>query len=113
MKKLLLILILLIAMPTFAQDTGSGAEAAVQITTAQNILNWISAFGLGLASGVVGLGLLARSILNNKALLTLVEKLGDSFPPETRSILEKIGMSAVEVGEFIKEATDGKPADKK
>lgn len=80
---------------------------ATNVLSISNIISFLIG-GVVFAGGVMAyLGTQARAALNDPAKMVIAEKLGDSVPAETAN---KLIDGLTGVLEFLKEATDRKPA---
>lgn len=133
MRKLIIVcVLLLIVVPVFAQDataiplpevTAEPGGGSV-VDTVENLqefgLNlWTVITGVILAfaaGGVTGLGgavIIINRVKNDQSTMAAIEGLVNSFPPDTRDVLVKIGDGIAVIGSFVKEVSDGVPVGAK
>ncbi len=123
MNRILVIVMLLLALsgPTFAQDATSEPTAPAEVTPeppvivvpapAEGFNFW--QFLSGVATGVLTtlatvLGLVGR-LKNDTAALNSIEWLGKSVPADVLLKLNKVGTGLVDAGEVVVKVTDGLP----
>lgn len=63
--------------------------------------------------GVVGVGMIAKNIMNNPAALKNAEDVGNSVPQQTANKLIDLADSAIAIATLAKEALDRVPAETK
>jgi hypothetical protein len=85
----------------------------VTINLVQVIIGLLGAFAAGGIVGIAGLATYIDRIRNDKATVTALEKLGDSFPPSTKELLERAFRIMEKASSLGVEVFDGVPiADK-
>lgn len=104
---LLVLLVLLLAMPVAAQDVPAPeVPAAESGSTAINLITLIAGIGVGVVAGGGSVLFVVNKIRNDTVIVTALEQLGASFPPETRELLNNLAGLMYEI-------TDGIPFDEK
>lgn len=132
----LLIIIFAFQSVTFAQDESTGepepattqeviatpapVESPVEspviqdgsdlsINLVQVIIGLLTAFAAGGVVGIAGLAIFVDRIRDDKATVTALEKLAESYPPNTRELLLGISKTTISLGELGKEIFDDTP----
>lgn len=112
-----LVLLLLLATPVFAQDGSATSEPSVTLSIGQVVLGIVAAVTAGGITGVMGAGVLAQRLKDNPATMKAIEHLGNSVPPETaKQVIDVLGAfqsSFNSVTALMREALDRIPADSK
>lgn len=99
----LLVLVLLLATPAHAQDvTAPDVAAGDGNATAINLITLIAGIGVGVVAGGGSVLFVVDRLRKDPTAIAAVEYLGQSFPPETRELLNHLAG-------FLYEATDDVP----
>jgi hypothetical protein len=77
------------------------------------IIGLLSAFASGGVIGIAGVAIFIDRIRNDKATVTALENLANSFPPSTKEILEKAFVTTQKIGQLGAEVFDGVPINEK
>lgn len=97
-----------------AQETTSPTvDGGYSVNLIQIIIGLLTAFSAGGIVGIAGLAMFVDRIRNDVATVTALEKLGASFPPETRELLKGGSRSLVSIGELGEEVFDDEPIAQK
>lgn len=84
---------------------------------AVNLITLVTGIAIGVVTGGGGALLIVLSIVHNlrndRAMLTAIEGLTKSYPPETKDIWRKIGDGLNDASEVIKEVFDDVPMNEK
>ena len=97
-----LVLVLLLASPAHAQDVTAPDAPAEGNATAINLITLIAGIGVGVVAGGGSVLFVVDRLRNDPTAIAAVEYLGQSFPPETRELLNHLAG-------FLYEATDDVP----
>lgn len=100
---ILLVLSLLLALPAHAQDSAAPDSAPAEgNATAINLITLIAGIGVGVVAGGGSVLFVVDRLRTDPTAIAAVEYLGQSFPPETRELLNHLAG-------FLYEATDDVP----
>lgn len=103
---LLVLLLLMLALPAHAQEVT--ATPAPEVPTAEsgstaiNLITLIAGIGVGVVAGGGSVLFVVDRLRKDPTAIAAVEYLGQSFPPETRELLNHLAG-------FLYEATDDVP----
>lgn len=96
-----------------AEEATDASGGKITLNVWQLVTFAVTFFLTGGSVGVVGFGTLAKRMRNDAATMAAIEAIAKSYPPETRQLIERLGTSAVAVGELLVEAADSVPMAEK
>lgn len=99
---LVLFSLLLLVLPAQAQDVTAPDVPAESNATAINLITLIAGIGVGVVAGGGSVLFVVDRLRHDPTAIAAVEYLGQSFPPETRELLNHLAG-------FLYEATDDIP----
>lgn len=98
---------------TVIDDVREVSPDVLRVNTIQVIIGLLSAFASGGVIGIAGVAIFIDRIRNDKATVTALENLANSFPPSTKEILEKAFVTTQKIGQLGAEVFDGVPINEK
>lgn len=102
---LLLGLLLLLALPVRAQEVTATLASDVATETngsaAINLITLIAGIGVGVVTGGGSVLFVVNKFRNDKAIVTALEQLGASFPPQTRELLNNLAGLMYEITDDV------------
>jgi hypothetical protein len=89
------------------------ADDGMTVDLVQVIIGLLTAFAVGGIVGIGGLSVFVQRLQNDTATVTALEKLGASYPPETKEILLGISRGLENIGRLGAEVFDDVPVAEK
>lgn len=98
-------------------DDGGGLDGDIVVETGDDVtvnlitivVGLLSAFAAGGLVGIVGISQYVNRIKDDVSTVTAIEKLADSYPPDTKQLVHDIFLTLQNVGSLGMEVFDGVP----